>query len=165
MKAASSKQIRDELKNKNQKELLEYCLRLARFKKENKELLTYLLFDADNESEYVQDVKEHITRSFNEMNTSGYYYMRKGTRKILSTAKKYIRYSPVVETEIDLLVHFCEEMQQLKPSYKNNKVMKNTFESQLALIEKKVNGIHEDLQLDFEPIIRKLKEEHTKIRY
>ena len=50
MKAATVSQLKKELQHRNPDELLQLCLRLARFKLENKELLTYLLFEADNEA-------------------------------------------------------------------------------------------------------------------
>ena len=43
MKAVSVKELSQELLNRSPKELRDLCLRLSRFKKENKELLTYLL--------------------------------------------------------------------------------------------------------------------------
>ena len=49
MKTATVKQIKDELSYKSANELKELCLHLSRFKKENKELLTYLLFEAHDE--------------------------------------------------------------------------------------------------------------------
>ena len=42
MKAASIVTIRKELKHKSSEELQKLCLRLAAYKVENKELLTYL---------------------------------------------------------------------------------------------------------------------------
>ena len=42
MKAVTIKQLKDELAHKSASELKELCLHLSRFKKENKELLTYL---------------------------------------------------------------------------------------------------------------------------
>ncbi len=50
MKAATVKQIKDELKHHSQEELIDLCLHLSKFKKENKELLSYLLYDANNET-------------------------------------------------------------------------------------------------------------------
>mgnify|MGYP000642523159 CR=1 FL=1 len=49
MKAVTIKQLKDELSHKTANELKELCLHLARFKKENKELLTYLLFESHDE--------------------------------------------------------------------------------------------------------------------
>jgi hypothetical protein len=43
MKAASILELKQELQHTSSKEIVELCLRLARFKKENKELLTFFL--------------------------------------------------------------------------------------------------------------------------
>ena len=48
MKASSINEIKKELEQRSNTELLSFCLRLAKFKKENKELLTFLLFEADD---------------------------------------------------------------------------------------------------------------------
>jgi len=50
MKAVTINGISQELLNLSPKELCDLCLRLARFRKENKELLTYLLFESSDES-------------------------------------------------------------------------------------------------------------------
>ena len=49
MKAASIAELKKTLVRTETGELLDICLRLARFKKENKELLTYLLYLSENE--------------------------------------------------------------------------------------------------------------------
>lgn len=56
MKAASAQEIKAALKQLEAKELLDICLRLSRYKKENKELLTFLLFEADNLPAYIKSV-------------------------------------------------------------------------------------------------------------
>ena len=60
MKAASLSEIKKELSNQDEKRLLELCMRLAKYKKESKELLTYLLFESNNEQTYVLGVKKQI---------------------------------------------------------------------------------------------------------
>ena len=42
--------IKKEIQHLRPEQLAELCLRLARYKKENKELLAYILFEADNEA-------------------------------------------------------------------------------------------------------------------
>ena len=64
MKAATVKQIKDELSERSPKELLEYCLRLSKFKKENKELLTYLLFEASDEESFIHSIKNEMDEQF-----------------------------------------------------------------------------------------------------
>ncbi len=56
MKAATVKEIKDELLELPQKELVELCLKLSKFKKENKELLTYQLFEAQDEQGYIRSI-------------------------------------------------------------------------------------------------------------
>ena len=53
MKAATIHEIKAELTTLKAAQLMALCLRLSRFRKENKELLTYLLFEAHNEGDYV----------------------------------------------------------------------------------------------------------------
>ena len=74
MTAASVVQIKKELKHRDPEELLQLCLRLARFKKENKELLTYLLFESDSESGYIETVKAEIDAQFSTINTATVSY-------------------------------------------------------------------------------------------
>ena len=93
MKAASLPEIKKELQRKSPRELLELCLVLARFKLENKELLTYSLFEKDYEHGYRENVKSYITDQMLAIETMNIYYAKKSVRKILRQLKKFIRYS------------------------------------------------------------------------
>ena len=77
MKAASVVEIRKELAGLDKESIKQLCLRLARFKLENKELLTYLLFEADNEEGYINSIKTQLDDHFNEINTNSYFYIKK----------------------------------------------------------------------------------------
>lgn len=158
MKAVSVKLIKDELKHKNSDELIELCLRLSKFKKENKELLTYLLFESEHEEHYISTVKAEIDKQFEHINTKTFYFIKKSVRKILRNTKKYIRYSKHKETEIELLLYFCEKMQQLTPNIYKNNVLKNIFNRELTSITKKTQALHEDLQYDYNNEIKKLQQ-------
>ncbi len=149
MKAATVAQIRKELKYRSSDELEQLCLRLARFKKENKELLTYLLFESDDEASYVEHVKENMLAMFNEINTSSFYYIKKSTRKILRETKKFIRYSSVKETEVELLLFFCKQLKDFRPKIDGNRMLMNLFDRQIQFIKTKIKGLHEDLQFDY----------------
>lgn len=157
MKPASAKEIRDELKHQDREELLQIVLRLSRFKKENKELLTYLLFDAQDEEEYKQKVKMEMDVEFEEINRSNAYYTKKGIRKILKNVKKYSRYSGKKETEVELLIYFLQKMNDFKPSIRRNKILKSLYERQLDLAKKNMEKLHEDLQYDLNLELEKLK--------
>lgn len=157
MKAATIAQLKKELQYRNPDELLQLCLRLARFKKENKELLTYLLFESDSEEGYISTVKEELDFLFLEINTNSYFYIKKSVRKILRTLKKYIRYSGNKETEVALLLYFCEKMIAFRPSIRQNNTLMNLYQRQLVFVEKKIAALHEDLQYDYHQILEGLK--------
>ena len=149
MNTATIKELKTDLEHRNQEELIQLCLTLARFKKENKELLTYLLFESDNEDHYVESVKTEIDLQFKDINTSSYYYIKKSVRKILRMVKKYIRYSKNKETEVALLLHFCSKLKSMRPSLERNRTLSNLYARQLEYIRKKNSLLHEDLQYDF----------------
>ncbi len=149
MKAVSVVTIRKELKHKSNEELAELCLRLSRFKKENKELLTYLLFEADDENGYIETVKQEIDIQFENINTDSYFYIKKSVRKILRLIKKFSRYSLKKETEVELLLHFCQKMNDFTPSIERNVTLMNIYDRQIATIKKLVATLHEDLQYDY----------------
>ncbi len=149
MKPATVAQLKKELKFRSSDELEELCLRLAKFKKENKELLTYLLFQSHDEEAYIESVKQVIDDGFSTINTNSYYYMKKTVRKVLRMVKKYIRYSKKKETEVELLLYFCEQLKNIKPSIKKNKTLTNLYERQLTLVKKRITELHEDLQHDY----------------
>ena len=149
MKTASISELKKDLKHSSQEELVELCLNLAKFKKENKELLTYLLYESSDEEQFIVNIKEETSFMFTEINTTSFYLMKKTVRKIQRTVKKYIRYSKQKETEVELLIHFCVELKKLRPSISKNLVLTNIFDRQKAAIEKSIQSLHEDLQYDY----------------
>lgn len=157
MKAVSVVSIRKELKHKSDAELAELCLRLSRFKKENKELLTYLLFEADDEQAYIETVKNEIDEQFEAINTNSFFYIKKSVRKILRNTKKYIRYSGNKETEVELLLYFCKKLKSMSPSIKRNTTLLNLFDRNMEAITKKILKLHEDLQYDYGLLVEELE--------
>lgn len=158
MKPATVVTIKNELKHLSEKELMEICLKLAKFKKENKELLTYLLFEADDEEGYIKEIKEEMDEMFNEINTSHVYYVKKGVRKMLRNIKKYIRYSKNKETEAELLLYFCGKLKELKASHHRSQQLTNLYDRQLAMAKKAIGTLNEDLQYDFN---QEIEENHS----
>lgn len=149
MKTVTAKELSQELTYRTPKELRDLCLRLARFKKENKELLTYLLFESSDELAYVKSVKEELDEEFDQINRTSYYFIRKSVRKILKNTRKYIRYSQKKQTEVDLLLHFCTRLKNLSPPIQRNTSLMNLYNRQIDTIIKKVSLLHEDLQYDY----------------
>ena len=149
MKAVTVKELNQELLNRSPKELRELCLRLSRFKKENKELLTYLLFESSDEAMYVENVKGEIDRQFSEVNKKSYYFIKKGVRRILMNTRKYIRYSQNKKTEVDLHIYYCTKLRNFTPSIYKNTALRSLYARQIDTIREKLSSLHEDLQYDY----------------
>jgi len=149
MKAVTIKEISQELLNLSPKELRDLCLRLARFKKENKELLTYLLFESSDEALYAESVKKEIDLEFEQVNKKSYYFIKKGLRRILLNTRKYIRYSRNKKTEIDLLIYYCSKLKKFTPSINRNAALRSLYLRQIDTIREKLSSLHEDLQYDY----------------
>jgi len=156
MKAESIKKIREALDCIDRNTLNHLCLSLAKFKIENKELISYLLFEAENEDEYINKTKRYVNEMFSEINTTNYFYVKKSVRRILKKVRKYCRYSNHNETEVELLLYFCHQMCDIKPSIFKNKTLSNIFVRLLNSIENKTIKLHEDLQYEYNIEIQKL---------
>ena len=149
MQSASLSAIKNELQHIPQEALVELCIRMAKYKKENKELLNYLLFENTNEQEYVNAIKKEMQEDFAVMNVSNMFLAKKSIRRILRMANKYIKYSGQAETEIQVLIHFCKQLKELKIDYTKSTAMVNVYNSQLKKINKAMQTLHEDLQYDY----------------
>jgi len=137
-------------------ELLAICLKLVKFKKENKELLSYLLFDANNEPAYIESIKTEIDDEFAEVNLNHLYLAKKSIRKILRNTNKFIKYSGLKQTEVELLMHFCLKMKALGRTIKASNTLSNLYENQLRKIRLAIGKLHEDLQHDYLEELKKL---------
>lgn len=149
MKPATIFELKKELGYRSQDQLIDYCLKMARFKLESKELLTYLVFESDDEVAYIESVKNYISAEFKTINTATYYYIKKSVRKILRQTKRYVRYSKKSETEAELLLHFNSELLKVRPTIKQNTILSNMYRRQLIMAKKAISKLHEDLQYDY----------------
>jgi len=163
MKTATVKELNRELNLRNPGELLELCLRLSKFKKENKELLTYLLFESYDEESYLEGVKRQIDEQFEHINRKSHNLIKKSIRRILLNTRKYIRYSQKKQTEIDLLIYFCIKLKKISPSIQKHPALLNLYNRQLSEIIKKVSFLHEDLQYDYGIELNELKFHPSKL--
>ena len=156
MKASTISTLRKELNTLPAGDLLDLCLKLIKYKKENKELVSYLLFDANNEPEFIKSIKAEIDQQFAEINMSHLYFAKKSIRKILKTTNKYIRYSGHKQTEVELLIHFCAKLKQSKIPYKSSNSLLNLFKNQVRKIHIALTALHEDLQHDYQKELAEL---------
>lgn len=163
MKAVSINKLKKELATLTAEDLLETCLKMAKYKKENKELLSYLLFDSNYEPEYINSIKNDIDQQFSVINLNNMYYAMKGIRKTLRTANKYIHYSGIKRTEVELRIYFCQRIIESGIPIKTSTALYNLFNGQMLKITKAVSMLHEDLQFDYHHDMKSLYNHLFKI--
>lgn len=156
MKLASVNEIKDELSHLSQKDLLAFCMRLVKFKKDNKELMNYLLFQSNNQELYLQQVKEEICELFKGINSTNLYFAKKSLRKILRITNKYIKHTSSGQIEIELLVHYCITLQSSGIPFERSTALNNLYQAQVKKIEKALSTLHEDLQYDYSKLVQQL---------
>ena len=148
MNSYSINDIKKKLQKKKSGELEDYCLRLAKYKKENKELLGYLLYESDDIPCFIEKVKEEIELLFRGINKSNGYFIRKSVRKILKNVNKYIRFSSSKQVAAELLIHFCNCILSNSIPIKESRQLNNLYEIQLKKIKDILSELHPDLQYD-----------------
>lgn len=135
---------------------MEFCMRLAKYKKENKELLTYLMFEAQDEKNYVESVKIQLTQLFEEINRQSTYTTKKGLQKIVRVMNRFIKYSDKKTTELELRIFFCKKVKSERINITASTVISNLYEREKKKIEVCLSKLHEDLQYDFQQEIETL---------
>jgi hypothetical protein len=148
MDTASIKQLKDTLSTLGREALIGLLLRMVKFKKENKELLTFLLFEADDLDTYVHEITLLIEDEFENYRLKTAYYKRKGCRRVLRMLKKYIKYAADKEVEVRLLLAYVSMIAKSKP-FINDRVIQKIALRQLLLAEKSIVKLHEDLQYEY----------------
>lgn len=156
MRTATVHEIKETLQQHTAGELLQLCLRLARFKKENKELLTFLLYEAGDIDAFIATVHAETESLFETVNRNQVYLAKKTLRKILRNLSKYSRFSgnPLVEAELHL--HFCHLLLQSGLPLASHQVLKNMLLAQQKKIHKAIQQLHEELQFDLNKKFQKL---------
>ena len=150
MKAAGLQEIKKELQALPPDELAELCLSLAKYKKDNKEYLGYLLFEAHNKKNLINDVKALIDEQMSALQTQpNLYYVKKGLRKLLRLINKYCKYVNDKTLTADLYIYFCSKLKNSSIPYHKSKLIVNMYALQLKKINLLVASFHEDLRHDY----------------
>lgn len=150
MKAASVNDLKKELKELPSNRLVELCLQLAKYKKDNKELLGFLLFESHDKTGFVNQVKQEMAQSFSEIDrTANLYYTKKSLRKILRQVIKYCRYLDEKALAADLHIYFCRQLLESGIPFRKSQLLINLYDQELKRITAFIGSLHEDLQSDY----------------
>jgi hypothetical protein len=153
--------IKKEVQHLSSVQVAELCLRLARYKKENKELLAYLLFEANDEQAFMEKVKAEVGFMFSQLPSQS-YAAAKSIRKILRLISKYTKFIASKQAEIDLLVNFCYTYLQYTDKKSGYKPLRLILTRQVQKVQTLVNKLHEDLQFDYHHEYNTLLDEAEK---
>ena len=156
MKAATVYDIKEGLQGLPPAQVAELCLRLVKFKKENKELVTYLLFESQNQAGYIGELKTEMETEFAGINTSQVYFAKKSLRRILRNTNKQARYISSKAAEVELLLAYCQNLKASGLAGKKAPIIEKILHTQLAKVKKLIGTLHEDLQYDYQRLLDKL---------
>jgi hypothetical protein len=149
MKPEKLSDIKKELSGHTVQELTEICLRIAKYKKENKELLNYLLFDSTDPLAYAEQVKSFLEADFKSIQ-SHYYYSTKSLRKIIRVMNRYAKYTASKQVDIELALWFCRNYLLYVDLKSSHKPLQGLLIRQLEKISKLLPKLHEDLHFDYQ---------------
>ena len=156
MQTATIHDLKKELENTPAPQLIELCIRLAKYKKENKELLNYLLFESFDENAYIENINNETDELFAEITQTNLYFVKKSIRKILRLINKHIRYIGSKEAEVRLLIHFCQKLNSSDIPFTKSTALDNLYKAQLKKINKTLDTLHEDLRYDYIKMLKDL---------
>jgi hypothetical protein len=155
MKAATINDLKQELSTLPQAELLALCIRLAKFKKENKELLNYLLFESHDTEGYITVIKNEIDEDFAGLPKANSYLTKKALRKILRLITKYARHTGSKQSEVEIRIHFCTKMKASRLQASSVAIGK-IYKQQVIKINGLIDALHEDLHYDYKKQLERL---------
>lgn len=153
--------IKKELQHLSAQQTADLCLRLGRYKKDNKELLAYLLFESNDEQGFIEKVKAEVGFMFSQLPSQS-YNAAKGARKILRLITKYNKFIGSKEAEIDLLLNFCSNYMEYIDRRMSYKPLRLLLTRQILKIQAAINKLHEDLRYDYAGSYEALLDEAAK---
>jgi len=150
MKAAGLAEIKKELQLLSPQKLAEICLALAKYKKDNKEFLGYLLFESHDKQEFIGLVKQEVDELFAGIDRgTNLYYAKKSLRKILRLIGRYSKYMGDKGASADLYIYFLQKLKWCGLPYNRSQQLENLYNQQLKKIGSLIGALHEDLQTDY----------------
>ncbi len=142
-------ELKKELNFHETPELKELCLRLAKYKTENKELLHYLLFYQDRKDDYVNEVKMLLEADFDNLHPS-IYYVTKQLRKLTRVMNKHVKYIGEKNKETELALYFSELFSNHPIANTTHKALIGLLFRQLKRLNKLIPKMEDDLQFDYQ---------------
>lgn len=150
MKVSSLSELKKELQQLPAEELVDLCSALAKYKKDNKEYLDYLLYSARSKPVFITDVKAEIDFHYSAIDRqANLYFIKKNLRKILRLLNKYCKYLGDKTSALELHIYYCRKLKDSGIPFHKSQLIVNLYEQELKKINTLVASIHEDLRADY----------------
>ena len=157
MRTPALKEIKQELESLPASRAMELFLHVIKSRKENKELVSYLLFESHNQAGYIESIKEEINEAFTVLPAATKYLTKKALRKILQSLSKFARHMRSKQAEVDILVHFCRKLKASDIRLRKSPVLGNIYLQQIKKINGLVELLHEDLRHDYKKVMEEFE--------
>ena len=158
MKTTGLSDLKKELQELSAKQLADLCLALAKYKKDNKESLAYLLFESHNKNDFANAVKEEVDQHFFILKSqSNLYLTKKSLRKILRIINKFCKYINDNALSAELHIYFCDKLKISGIPFNKSRLITNMYMQELKKINSLIATLHEDLKSDFSKDIERIE--------
>lgn len=157
MKPASLQELKKELQELSPKELAELCIKLAKYKKDNKEYLGYLMFEAHDKDAFVKEIKAEVDSNFIELKSqTNLYYIKKSLRKVLRIINRYCKYVGDKGVAAELHIYFCMKIRENAIPVHKSARLENLYNGEIKKINAFIATLHEDLRHDYARDLEKI---------
>lgn len=150
MSIGNIKEIKDELIQLNQKELIQLVLDLGKASADNKAFIYLKLKQKDDPEFFMQLAKDTLQQEFGKGNTSNPYYAKKSAQAVRRNLNKFLKWNKDKSTQAELILYFCRELLAYGYLRGRHPVVVNLLQAQFNKVEKLISGMHEDLRYDYE---------------
>jgi hypothetical protein len=157
MEISSLTDLKKDLSYLSEKELIALITDLAKFSRDNKAFLYFKLNEKSHPNLFVDLVKEELDNAFQTANTRGYNIAKKSIQGIRGKLNKSLKLSKNKADQAELVLYFCELMNDYDYLDFGHPVIDNLYDSQIRKARKLISTLHEDLQSDFEYRIEELE--------
>ncbi len=141
-------QQKKEITKLDAKTLADICIKLAKYKTENKEFLNYLLFHSYDNQPYIDELKLEINNTFSALKFNDYAHF-KLIKVLLLRINKHLKFIGDKNQEAEIVAQFCNTfMANVSVRSYYNGLIQILFR-QFVRLQKIVGKLDEDLQFDY----------------
>jgi len=150
MSASKLNDLKKEIISIGRKDLETICLQLAKHKVENKDLLAYLLFDAEDPIKYASKIKLELDDFFQiSFPAKTNYNAAKLLRKAYKLITKYSKFTKSAAGEIELILHFSELFLNHFSLHNHYQPLRYLYVRSISRTGKIFLKLHEDIRMDY----------------